>query len=135
MWRFFLEMEAIYSYHLKEKSKFHSKYLWENWQTALRFLSLKKNFHKNFSMWKVIIKWLFVTNLFDLDTNRKSFLEQIFYTRQVLLMKLTKNLVTIPVSLWTRYLICKIICVRRFALTWSSLPLHPHPVCVNVIIE
>ena len=43
------------------------------------------------------------------------------------LIKLTKSLVTIPSSLWTRYLI-KVIYIRRFTLTWHDIfiALHRH---------
>ena len=63
----------------KYGSNFHPKYLWENLQTTESFLSLKKNFRKNSSMWKVIIKWLLIANLTDLQFHKlKDSLEQIF---------------------------------------------------------
>ena len=57
MRRFFLEMKIIYIYYPEKKSTFHSKYLWEIDK------QLNKSSHKNFSMWKVIIKWMFKANL------------------------------------------------------------------------
>ena len=57
MRRFFLEMKIIYIYYPQKKSTFHSKYLWEIDK------QLNKSSHKNFSMWKVIIKWMFKANL------------------------------------------------------------------------
>ena len=53
------------SIYILPKYKFNSnsKYLRENSQTTGSFLSLKKNFHKNSSMWKIIIKWLLIANL------------------------------------------------------------------------
>ena len=117
---FFLKMKT-YTYHSKYKSNFHAKYLWENWQTTGSFLSLKKNFHKNFSMWKVITKWMFIATLINLQFYTqmgKSFFRTDISSKTGTLMRLMKNLVTIPSSLWTRYLI-KVI--QRFALTWHCI--------------
>ena len=66
-------LRTSYAFYNIQKLNFTSKtencldksLLWEYWHAIGRFLSLKKNFHKNFSLWKVITKWLFVTNLID----------------------------------------------------------------------
>ena len=109
MWSFSLVKKTIYSYYSKYESNFHTKYIWENWQTTGRFLSLKGNFYKNFSIWKVIIKWLFMAN-FRHDLQFQTQTEKSFFRTDILsktgtVMKLTKNLVTVPSSLWTGYLI------------------------------
>ena len=54
-------------------------------------------------------------------------MEKSFFRTDILswvgaLMKLMKNLVTIPIILWTRYLI-KIIKIQMFALDYHPLPL------------
>ena len=122
MW-IFLVMKTIYTYYPKYKSNFHSKYLRWNWQTSVRFLSLKEDFHKNFSMWNVIIKWLLVANLIDLQFQMQT--EKGIFRTEILsktdtLMKLPKNLVTTPSSLWTGYLIG----TRYLGLYWHDP--HPH---------
>ena len=109
MWSFSLVKKTIYSYYSKYESNFHTKYIWENWQTTGRFLSLKGNFYKNFSIWKVIIKRLFMAN-FRHDLQFQTQTEKSFFRTDILsktgtVMKLTKNLVTVPSSLWTGYLI------------------------------
>ena len=124
---FFLEMKT-YTYYSKYKSNFPSKYLWENWQTTGSFLSLKKNFHKNFSMWKVLIKWMFIATLINLQfytQMRKSFFRTDILNKTGTLMRLMKNLVTISISLWTRYLI-KVIYMWRFALAWHCIDITLH---------
>ena len=50
---------------------------------------------------------------------RYSFLEQIFLRKTGILIKLTKNLITIVSSLWTRYSIKKNY-MQTFALMWHS---------------
>ena len=55
----------------------------------------------------------------------KSFFRTDILSKAGTLMKLTQNLVTIPSSLWTRYLI-KVIYMQKFALT-----LH----CINIILH
>ena len=92
--------------------------------------NLKKNFHRSFSMWKVIIKWMFIPTLISLQFYTqmgKSFFRTDILRKTGTLMRLTKNLVTIPSSLWTRYLI-KVIYMWRFALTWHciNITLHCH---------
>ena len=122
MWSFFLVMKTIYTYYSKYKSNFHSKYLWGNWQTNVRFLSLKKNFYKNFSLWKLIIKWLFLANLINLQFHtqtEKSFFRTDILSKSDTLMKLTKNPVTISYSLWTGYSIG----TRYLGVYWHD----PHP--------
>ena len=59
------------------------------------------------------------SNLIDLQFYKQtenSFSGTDILSKTVALMKPTKSLVTVPSSLWTRYLI-KIIYMRRFALT------------------
>ena len=56
---------------------------------------------------------------------RYSFLEQIFLRKTGILIKLTKNLITIVSSLWTRYSIKKIY-MQTFALMW-----HSHSPCLH----
>ena len=123
---FFLVMKTIYTYYSKYKLNFHSKYLWWNRQTTVRFPSLKKNFNKNLSMWKVIIKWLFVAKLIDLQFQTQ--MEKSIFRTEILsktgaLIKPTKNRVTIPSSLWTGYLIG----TRYLGFHWHDphLPLLP----------
>ena len=82
------------------------------------FLSLKKNFPRNFSLWKVIKKLLFIVNLIDLQfwIKLKNVFSEHILSNTGTLMKLKKNLVTTPSTLKTMYLI-KIIYMQRFAMT------------------
>ena len=121
MWIFFfLSFKPLKHQLIKgqnQKSNFHSKYLWWNWQRTVRFLSLKKNFYKNFTMWKQLLSDCGKPNQFAIsDTNGKSFFKTEILSKTGTLLKLTKNRVTIPSSVWTEYL----------GLHWHDLhPLFP----------
>ena len=102
-----------------------------SWKITESFLLPKRNFHKNVSMSKLIINWLFVANLINLIKWIKAILKINILSKKDTLLKPTRNLVNIPSSLWIRYLI-KIIYKWRFELALTPLSL---PVCMNVIIE
>ena len=125
MWSFF---SWRWKQYIHTTQNFPSRYLWENGQAAASFLSLKKNLHKNFSMWKVIIEWMFIAIFINLQfytQTGNNFFKTGICSKTSTLMKLKKNLVTIPSRLWTRYLI-KIIYMWRFALTWHCIDITLH---------
>ena len=96
--------------------KISSRKLTNNWNISI---IEEKRPKKNFFTWKAIIK----VNLIK----QKFFFRTDILSKTGALMKLTKKLVTIPSSLWTRYLI-KIIYIQTFALKW--LPPPPHA-CIH----
>ena len=130
MWRFFLEMKTVYIYYQNTNLTVTQNIYEKIYKQLEVFYHWRKNFHKNSSMWKKIIKWLLIANLINLQLYKqmgKSISRADILSQTGPLIKLTKSLVTIPSSLWTRYLI-KTIYIPRFALTWHHIviALHRH---------